>query len=374
MDKIIKHDIEKLNYAYAKATTKSSKKKIVDDLFNFSTMCHEKFLIDDEFLWEREENLVYLSEYSKGVFRRNVLEKKDTYLKIADSVIDSFIEVSFPFYKKDIDKYREYHRLSEKDMFEIILSFLNTFDSSLLKTFRDKVNDGNLYLSSVEEEDSYGATCEFSFLKKNIMFVNSENDGSSSIRVAATIMHEFGHTIEMDLYNKTGIKNNMYLYPFYEVCSHFTEYAFLNYLLENKIYLNDVKLYQRIYFMELFHFILGMSLFSEVKKDGECEYSIDSDALEEKERIIQEKINCYTMTNSDIEDFDNSYVYGLGYLFSPYLYENYKNDPKMFMHEFKNALLTYPYTNSIEAFDKVGVSQDKLIEGSILKRVLKNNR
>ena len=44
------------------------------------------------------------------------------------------------------------------------------------------------------------------------------------------------------------------------------------------------------------------------------------------------------------------------------------------MKEFKNALLTYPYTNSINAFKLVGVDIDALIKGDTLRRVLKNSK
>ena len=44
------------------------------------------------------------------------------------------------------------------------------------------------------------------------------------------------------------------------------------------------------------------------------------------------------------------------------------------MKEFKNVLLTYPYTNSINTFKRVGVTEDTLIKGDVLKKVLRNSR
>ena len=96
--------------------------------------------------------------------------------------------------------------------------------------------------------------------------------------------------------------------------------------------------------------------------------------MEEKQSSICERVNYYGFNKIDINQFDNAYIYGLGYLVSPYLYENYKEDPKYFMKEFKNALLNYPYTNSIDSFKGVGVTSDILIKGDVLKRVLKNIR
>ena len=66
------------------------------------------------------------------------------------------------------------------------------------------------------------------------MFASTNLNGEETIMVAATIMHEFGHNYEMGLYNNNGIQNKMWLYPFIEITSQFFEYAFINYLKDNK--------------------------------------------------------------------------------------------------------------------------------------------
>ena len=363
-----------LNYAYVKANTKSKRRQVASSLFRFSIMCHNKGIATEKFDWEYDDKLMYLLDNDIYFFRGNILKNKDIYLKISDSVIDSYVSTSYPLYLKDIDSYRRYHSFSDKEMLDIIISFLNDFDSTLACDFINKVNDGNLFISSIEDKNTFGETCENSVLGKNFMFVESERDGSSSIRVAASTMHEYGHDFEMSLYHKIGLVNEMYNYPFHEVSSQFMEYAFINYLIENNIYTKDALLHQRIYFDELFYFILGMNIFSEMEKVNNSEYNIDPDFMEEKQSSICERVNYYGFNKIDISKFDNAYIYGLGYLVSPYLYENYKEDPKYFMKEFKNALLTYPYTNSIDSFEGVGVTSDILIKGDVLKRVLKNIR
>ena len=52
------------------------------------------------------------------------------------------------------------------------------------------------------------------------------------------------------------------------------------------------------------------------------------------------------------------------------MYECYKDNPEYFKKEFKNTLLTYPYSNSIDTFEKVGVLYEELIKGDKLKKVL----
>ena len=38
-----------------------------------------------------------------------------------------------------------------------------------------------------------------------------------------------------------------------------------------------------------------------------------------------------------------------------------------------NALLNYPFTNNINSFNEVGVNEDRIINGDVLIRILKNN-
>lgn len=373
-DKNIQEYKNKLEYLYAKANTISKKKRIIDDLFIFSRMCREDFFVEKIFDWEKDQNLLGISTYDNNILKANILRNKDIYLEISSSVIEDYIKTNFPFYRSYKDSFKEYHKLKEGYMMDIILSFLNDFDNNLCQKFKDKVNEGHLYKINNYEEDSLGHTCEFITLQNNIMFISSNKEDKDTIQDAVTIMHEYGHSIEMDLYHKSGIKNTMQLYPFHEVSSQFIEYAFINYLTENKIYSEDLEKINRRYLTDLFYFIFGINLFSEIDKVGEDEYEYDTEKIKEKEIMIQEKTNYYEMTDYDFEVFDKCFIYGIGYLFSPYLYENYKQNPNEFMKAFQNALLTYPYTNNIDSFKNVGVTSDILKEGKILRKVLKGSK
>lgn len=374
LDKQLQEYNNKLEYNYAKANTKSKKKRIFDDLFVFGRMCRESFFVERNFDWEYDKSLIGLSNYDNNILKSNILKNKDIYLKISDSVIEEYIKTKYPLYKCYVDQYRECHKLKDGRMMEIILSFLNSFNQDLYKRFKEKVNEGILFKIQNDEQGSLGHTCEFRILQKNLMFINSNRENIDTINEAITIMHEYGHSFEMDLYHKSGIKNNMQLYPFHEVSSEFIEYAFISYLLENKIYTEDVKILNRLYFIELFYFMFGMNLFSEIEKISEDEYELDTEAMKQKETLIQEKINYYGMSDYEFSDFDKCFIYGTGYLFAPYLYKNYKQDPKYFIKEFQNALLTYPYTNSINAFERVGVTPEILTEGKVLRKVLEDSK
>ena len=370
IQKDILKDKIKLDYIYAKANTISKKKRLEDELFMFSDMCHEKFLLEDHFSWEYDQSFGLIDNKEKDIFTKNVLDKKDIYEKISDSVIDTYIDANYPFYKRDIDIYTKYHNLKKGQMKDIILSFLSTFNNDLYKLYKDSIKEGLLFKERGGVEESYGVTYGFSSLKKNYMFASTNLNGEDTLMVAATIMHEFGHHYEMGLYHKSGIQNKMWLYPFMEITSQFFEYAFINYLKDNKIYLEDVNLYQRLSFYELFYFMFGINILSEIKKVGPNEYTYDIDEMREKEEKLNKKINYYQIEGFDMDEFTKCYTYGLGYLCSPYLYKMYKQDPRVFMKEFQNALLTYQYTNDINTFETVGVTTDKLIEGKVLRKVL----
>lgn len=369
----IKEYEEKLNYIYAKANTKSKMKRIEDSLFMFSDMCHDRLYFDEPFHWEKDGRLVDHSAEKSSMFRANILAHKDLYEQISESVINAYISENISFYELGTIEYKRFHKLKKGQMIEIISSFLSEFNSDLYRTFKEKLKDETIFIDKDGEEGSLGVTYGIAPLKKNLMFATSGDEIGATIRVAATLMHEFGHDYEMNLYHKSGIQNRMWLYPFFEVSSQFFEYAFIKYLIDNRIYTEDTKLYTQITLYELFYFMFGINLFSEIKKESDNEYTLDLDRMKEKELQICERINYYGMHDFDMNMFKKSYIYGLGYLFSPYLYENYKNNPN-FMKEFQNALLTYPYTNSIYSFEKVGVTPEILIEGKTLKKVLGSSR
>ena len=89
---------------------------------------------------------------------------------------------------------------------------------------------------------------------------------------------------------------------------------------------------------------------------------------------MQEKINFYNLPSdvNDVININGSFIYGIGKLYSVYLYEAYKSNPNEFKKEFRNALINYPTIGGIEAFGNLGITEDVLVKGDALKRVLKN--
>ena len=72
-------------------------------------------------------------------------------------------------------------------------------------------------------------------------------------------------------------------------------------------------------------------------------------------------------------NFRDSFIYGIGKLIGIYAYEIYKENPKEFLFKFKTALLKY---NNIgmEAFYEMGIDREELVDGKVLRRVLKESK
>ena len=84
---------KKLSYLYAKANTKSKKKKIVYDLFNFSSICYEHFDIEKVFDWEQDDELYDLLQDLSKPFIENTFMNKEVFLDISNSVLNTFINI-----------------------------------------------------------------------------------------------------------------------------------------------------------------------------------------------------------------------------------------------------------------------------------------
>lgn len=365
---------KKLLDLYARANTKSKKKKIVYDLFNFASICYDFFGIEKTYEWDYDPEMISLLEDISLPFIDNILEERDTYLEMTNSVINTFIETKYNFYK---DHGIPIYSLSPYEIQQLTFDFLNHYDVDLLKRYKEKILNQELFDISMLTQTGYaGVTYPMQGLKKNLIFCD---DTINSLFGAATFMHELGHSDEYEIKSKCGYTDYATLSsksPYQEVSSRFLEYAFLKYLQENKIYINDTKIALRYYYTAMLEHLYCANLickmpFINVNRQGFTE--INDVKIASYGKKLQEGLNYYDMPSELGEqiNFRNSFIYGIGSLFSIYLYEKYKEDPKYFKKEFRNALINYPYTN-IDAFKNVGVTKDILVEGKTLKKIIKD--
>ena len=375
LEEIIKEEERKLNEIYLRANTKSKRKKIVRDLLSFKQICNEHFNIDKKFIWEDDDEILKLLTNYRLPFVENIIDNSETDNEIFKNTLALFIEENYNSYKYYEHKYQ---RLTDYEEQEIILEFLNTYDPKLAKAFEEKLINAELFYANL---DNYkGLTYSLGSINKNLMFYMPLIN--ESIDCTATIVHEFGHSFEMNLFYSVGHKNYLdiaYQKPYFEIVSRFFEYAFLNYLKENRILLEDAN--KRIHhsLFDLLSRAFNINLIYQMEEINidECDnIFLDEDNLEKYASEVQDVLNYHMFPSSkgDIIKFRDSFIYGIGDLLSIYLYESYKEDPINFKKELKTALLTYPYRDDLSSFETLGITEEKLINGKELKRILKDSK
>ncbi|MBQ8192464.1 MAG: hypothetical protein IJZ46_00105 [Bacilli bacterium] len=374
---IIRIYTEKLNWIYSKANTKSKKKKIVYDLFSFSEICHEHFNINEDFIWENDNELISLIVNPDMYFIDNILNSKIMFNNISNSVITIFKDSKFPFYK---NQGKVLNSLTPEKISEIVFDFISEYDNNLLKLYEDKLYNNEIFIGNLFENTG-GLTYQLNTLNKTWIFMNSELD--YSILFASTIVHELGHAYEDDILNKTGLSCHglkTSCSPYYEVPSNFLEYAFLNYLKENKIYNSDADIILSNYYIDLFEYMYAINILLKIYEinittNDYVEMEIKKEEIINYANELNGQLNYYSYFSdlNNIVNYKNAFIYGIGHLMSLYLYEVYKENPKYFKKEFKNALINY-YTEGINAFKGLNITEEKLINNKVLSKVLKENR
>ena len=187
-----------------------------------------------------------------------------------------------------------------------------------------------------------------------------------------------GHAFEKELfYNTSGtyLSDKCIDTIFPEVVSSFFEYAFIKYLEENRCYDKEViKNEKNSYFLRMFHDAFGTYLVS-LNSDSVVDYDYtielnNKNVMDEIEKV-KEMLNYYSLPSyKEKLSVKDSVIYYIGQLLAIYLYDSYKQDPKEFMKNFKTALVNYPRTSSIDSFEVVGITKEKLLSGKVLKREL----
>lgn len=359
------------NYKYAKANTKSKKKLIASDLILLSSMC-EKYFSNFEFdiSWNNDNTLCCDAILAYCKFITNASGNREKYLKIFKSSLKQILSTSPNFYKY---YGKTYSRHSTADLEEIFCDFLNTFSPKLCNEYRSMRDKGNIFTVSTDE-DYTGENYAFSTLNDTMILLDETLD--DSIELYTVLSHELGHSYEAKLYlnnHKMRDYDKIMNSPFYEVSSIFLEYAYINYLIENNIYKEENNMLLHDYIMDL----LTDSLYAvailrnpSIIDDADDEMIISIEKSKYYLESIQRDYNMHIIPEDNKVSLSDTLIYGFGKLFSIYMYENYKKDPKYFMKEFNKALLDYSLTEDMSSFARVGVSYNKIKKGDALKRVL----
>ena len=371
-EQILKKYEEILTYKYSKANTKSKKKQILYDLCVLSELFSIYPKIDKGLPWEQDKELLsLLEEYNKD-FSKHISDNKYIFNKCFNNVIDIFKEINFSFYN---GYHKSFSRIPENITNEIIFSFLEEFDEELLKRYRTLLNEGKIFKTAQTIDCGY--IFSLPTLKENIILpINTTNN---NIFTSSILVHELGHLYETTMYNDSGNSKAMHMInklPYYEVTSRFLEYAYIKYLQDNNIYIGETRRVIHNYYVDLFMNAFDISLIYKTKDIEVDEYDhieIEEPEVLEHANNIMNRFNLHSLETEkgDVLEFRDSFIYGIGDIFSFYLYENYKEDPILFKKELKDALLSYPYTKNIKEFERVGITKELLMSKKELRRILK---
>lgn len=374
IEELVDYYEKKLTNEYLRANTKSKRKKLVRDLIAFKEICTERFEIDKTFAWEQDDAILSLTKSGRVAFVQDVANNCLLYNSVFTNTLNIFIEEDFPLYKY---YQKSYQKLTLKEIQELIFDFLAQYDEKLLQDLKNKMDGDELLCGPLIGYK--GTTYSLGSLNTNLMFYTPEF--GCNIDSASTIVHEFGHSIEMNSYYKVGKTTYFDIVrgsPYYEISSRFLEYAFLNYLKENNILIEEVSIRMHRLLFDLLvrsYEIMMIYRLEEIEIDELDNVYIVDDSIKEEALEIQNKINYYSLQSSvgDVFKYRHSFLYGIGTLSAIMLYEKYKEDPNYFKKEFTNASLSYPNIG-LSAFEKVGLTKENMIEGLPIRRLLRSSK
>lgn len=199
-----------------------------------------------------KNKFVHFSSVDKdNSIQRKVMEEliknKDSHSKLILNFIDDINEIINEYLVLHNDKLdsKGLSYISPKEQEEILESYFESEARELKNLFFDYQKRGTLYKmpnSFLNMIMSIGATIYDPLGDEKLVFLaETEN----KIGELSTIVHEFGHVLDLSTYGNNHSNSMTSLYfqtsPYIEVNSTYQEYKFYEYLLKNNIYKDDTK-------------------------------------------------------------------------------------------------------------------------------------
>lgn len=176
-----------------------------------------------------------------------LINNKDRHSKLILNFIDDINEIINEYlilYNDELDS-KGLSYISPKEQEEILEAYFNSEGMELKDLFVECQRNGSIYKmpdSFLSMIMSIGATIYNPLGNEKLVFLaETEN----KIGELSTIVHEFGHVLDLSTYSSTHSNSMTSLYfqtsPYIEVNSTYQEYKFYEYLLKNNIYKDDTK-------------------------------------------------------------------------------------------------------------------------------------
>lgn len=176
-----------------------------------------------------------------------LINNKDRHSKLILDFIDDINEIINEYlilYNDELDS-KGLSYISPKEQEEILEAYFNSEGMELKNLFVECQKNGSIYKmpdSFLNMIMSIGATIYNPLGNEKLVFLAETENKIGEI---STIVHEFGHVLDLSTYSSTHSNSMTSLYfqtsPYIEVNSTYQEYKFYEYLLKNNIYKDDTK-------------------------------------------------------------------------------------------------------------------------------------
>lgn len=176
-----------------------------------------------------------------------LINNKDRHSKLILDFIDDINEIVNEYltlHNDELDS-KGLSYISPKEQEEILEAYFNSEGMELKDLFVECQRNGSIYKmpdSFFNMIMSIGATIYNPLGNEKLVFLT---ETENKIGELSTIVHEFGHVLDLSTYSSTHSNSMTSLYfqtsPYIEVNSTYQEYKFYEYLLKNNIYKDDTK-------------------------------------------------------------------------------------------------------------------------------------
>lgn len=262
---------------------------------------------------------------------KKILEILPGYESLSKNVSDEFAKSNIEYYKKYFPK------MSEKEFFDILRSFLASYSTDLEKEFELTLK--RIYRSNLKEEDN-NFIYYIPSLDQSHVFTEASNDVDGLL----VTLHELGHSY---MYKRFQTKSNCELYDSYykEAFPMFLEMAFIDYLVKCNLRLKDTQTFlnDRLYFIR--------------------------DTFQMFD-LLKEEVTMYpkSVMIREIGDIKELMLYGGSGVISLEIAEQYEDNPHEIRKDISNFILAESNYNNKDTLGNLGMTFEDIIECRALKK------
>lgn len=261
-----------------------------------------------------------------------LMEEQKMHLGISDKVIEKFHEEEF----EDYCLYPE-NKLSLKTSDEIISEIVSDMGLGVDLLYK-KLKDNNDIL--IKDQGKMGYCINGLGIDDSFIVIDEKID--KMVTYIWCLMHEMGHAYENEFMSMMPSTQQIYryYYIFSEVLSSFFARVSIDYMINNRIYLDDTQRLLNAAYSDQIYSFLNLKFVIEAIKDGKCDhnlshYQILDDTCFDDFAKKEERFEVYLDDKGEYSDF---ITYGYGGLLAEYFFDIYRKDKKEGMKLLKNFL------------------------------------